>query len=384
MLKHEPTKISDLLNDLYPTDLHCYPKSLSNNRQKYVTLDMFAIGASDGKVYFVLRNGKIDKIIQAHNGAVLCVKWNFDGTGLASSGEDGLVKIWSKNGMLRSTLAANSVPTHSLAWSPQSDQIIYTSDSKIVIKSLTPNSKPHEWKGHDGIILKIDWNQNNNLIISGGEDCRYKVWDVVGRLLYSSELHEFPITALTWSPDGSLFAVGSFNTLKLCDKTGWTYSLDKPPIQSIYSLSWSNDSTQIAGACANGNVIFAHVVNKRIEWKSFEATVIGRKNINIKNVVTNVNDQLDFRDYVTKVSFKFGYFIVITTSQCSIYKTNNLNIPHTFDLKEPNVNFLIQSDKHFILVDSSTVCLYSYEGRLVLNLKWIGMKIEALNKQTIR
>lgn len=32
-----------------------------------------------------------------------------------------------------------------------------------------------QWKGHDGIVLKVDWNPINNLIISGGEDCKYKV-----------------------------------------------------------------------------------------------------------------------------------------------------------------------------------------------------------------
>ena len=32
-----------------------------------------------------------------------------------------------------------------------------------------------KWKAHDGIILKVDWNSVNNLIISGGEDCKYKV-----------------------------------------------------------------------------------------------------------------------------------------------------------------------------------------------------------------
>jgi len=48
----------------------------------------------------------------------------------------------------------------------------------------------------------------------------YKVWDSYGRLLYVSAAHDYPITAVSWSPDGDVFAVGSFNTLRLCDKTG--------------------------------------------------------------------------------------------------------------------------------------------------------------------
>ena len=47
-----------------------------------------------------------------------------------------------------------------------------------------------------------------------------QVWDSYGRLLYSSSPHDYPVTSLAWAPDGEVFAVGSFNTLRLCDKTG--------------------------------------------------------------------------------------------------------------------------------------------------------------------
>lgn len=110
-----------------------------------------------------------------------------------------------------------------------------------------------------------------------------------------------------------LFGVGSFNTLRLCDKIGWSHSLDKPATGSIYKIAWSADGTQViqyqnlqlntfsrlhikvqkalkfyhhvpylnvlnvqvACGCGNGNVLFAHVVEKRLEWKDYEATVTG-------------------------------------------------------------------------------------------------------------
>ena len=376
---HEPTKLSDLPKDLYPTDIHCCAKS---GQQK--VSDLIVLAASDGKYHFISRNGRIEKSVDGHTGAVLAVRWNRDGSALATSGEDGLVKVWSKSGMLRSTLAANPVPTYCITWSPKSDQILYTLDKNLIIKPLAPNSKPIEWKAHDGVILKVDWNASNDLIISGAEDRRYKVWDSMGRILFTSATHEFPITSIAWAPDGSLFAVGSYNTLKLCDKYGWSYSLDKPHIQSLFGLCWSSDSTQIAGACANGNVIFSHVIDRRVEWKSYEVQVLGRKSINVKNVLNGVEDELEFRDYVIKVSLEFNHMIVITTSQCFIYKTNNWTAPHSFDLKQANISLILQSDRQFILIDSTNVGLYSYEGRLMLNIKWVGMRIDSLTADTIR
>lgn len=47
-----------------------------------------------------------------------------------------------------------------------------------------------------------------------------QVWDVYGRQLYCSQPHDYPVTSVSWSPSGDLFAVGSYNTLRLCDKTG--------------------------------------------------------------------------------------------------------------------------------------------------------------------
>ena len=35
-----------------------------------------------------------------------------------------------------------------------------------------------QWKAHEGVILNVDWNPVNSLILSGGEDCRYKVGGV--------------------------------------------------------------------------------------------------------------------------------------------------------------------------------------------------------------
>lgn len=58
-----------------------------------------------------------------------------------------------------------------------------------------------------------------------------QVWDSFGRLLYFSLAYDYPVTSLSWAPDGEVFVVGSFNTLRLCDKTGV-----RPLI--LYSLSF--------------------------------------------------------------------------------------------------------------------------------------------------
>lgn len=55
------------------------------------------------------------------------------------------------------------------------DHVLYSSGKSLVIKPLQPGSKPSQWKAHDGLILATDWSMANNLIVSGGEDRKYKV-----------------------------------------------------------------------------------------------------------------------------------------------------------------------------------------------------------------
>jgi len=49
------------------------------------------------------KTGKIEKNVpEAHGSAIISIKWSYEGAALATSGEDGQIKIWSRGGMLRS------------------------------------------------------------------------------------------------------------------------------------------------------------------------------------------------------------------------------------------------------------------------------------------
>ena len=176
---------------------------------------LFIVSTSEVKIlmyrYFIL---SVPQFKTFYRGACLTGRWSHDGAGIVTGGEDGAVKIWSRSGMLRSTLAANSVPVYALAWSPDASAVLYAVDKLLTIKPLAPNSKPMQWRAHDGLILCVDWSPSNSRIVSGGEDCRYRVWDQFGRQLYNSAQHDYPITSVSWSADGQLFAVGSYNTLR--------------------------------------------------------------------------------------------------------------------------------------------------------------------------
>lgn len=54
---------------------------------------------------------------------------------------------------------------------------------------------------------------------------------------------------------------------------------------------------------------------------------------------------------------------------CSV---TNWNTPTIFDLKEGSVSLIIQAEKHFLVVDNTSIYIYSYDGRLQCSPKFPG------------
>ena len=175
LLQDETTPLVKFSKDFYPIDMSCLGGGGAGGKGGKSQASLFVVTSSDGKFHLISQGGRIEKSVDAHKGAVLTGRWSHDSNALVTSGEDGKIKIWSRSGMLRSTLIQSGPCVYCAAWSPESDRVAYTAGKHIVIQPLQPSSKPVKWKAHDEIALKLDWSLVNNMIVSGGEDCKYKV-----------------------------------------------------------------------------------------------------------------------------------------------------------------------------------------------------------------
>lgn len=267
-------------------------------------------------------------------------------------------------------------------WSPDNN-ILYTQEKNIYIQPTTPGKKATHWKAHDGIVLTADWSPANNLIISGGEDCKYRVWDSYGRQLYCSASYDHVITSVKWSPNGDVFAVGAFEMIRLCDKSGWSYSFNKHEAGSIMKLDWNRDGTVVAGAGGNGGVLFGYIVDRGLNCGNIEVLLDENNKINVSDCLNEMNDELDFKDRVVTMSLKHQHLVVATTSQVFIYDTQNWTSPFVIEIKEP-ISLIIQGAKYMVLIDSGqNLNIYNYEGRLISSPKSQGLRVEFLNKNSI-
>lgn len=127
------------------------------------------------------------------------------------------------------------------------------------------------------------------------------------------------ITSIKWAPNGEVFAVGSFEMLRLCDKSGWSHSFDKPQTGSLLNMAWSNDGTILAGAGGSGSVCFGYIVDRKMNWNNIEAFLDEDEKITVTDYLHELNEVLDFPERVVAMSIKFGFMIVATTTCVYIY-----------------------------------------------------------------
>ena len=256
----------------------------SPNGVKYQNDLLLVAACSNGSIQFMKTNCtdshtslSVEKRVKAHTGACLRVKWDTDGSSLVTSGEDGEVKVWSGTGHLRTKLSSFNEAVYGIAWGPKNESVLAAHGSTITIIQTQGQGKTVQWeaqkrkKGASSILLTVDWNNVNNLIICGGEDCYYRIFDEQGICLYISPPQCNVITSVSWAPNGLVFAVGSFNTLQLCDQKGWAHSLEYLQVGSIMDTAWAQDSTGLLAACGNRSIAIATILEKKTEWGGLSA-----------------------------------------------------------------------------------------------------------------
>ncbi|XP_076269721.1 intraflagellar transport protein Oseg5 [Rhynchophorus ferrugineus] len=377
---NQPTRIAQLDKDLFATDMQFLPR-MGSTLGKHG--DLILVTCADGKFHIINKTGRIERSVEGHKGAILVGQWGNDGTGLLTAGEDGFIKIWSRGGMLRSTVVSSDSSVYGACWSPDSQSIAYTQGKCVVIKQLAPNTKPLRWKAHEGLVLCLVWSAAADILVSGGEDCKYRVWDNQGRPMFSSAHHDHHITSIAWTPAGDLFAVGSYNTLRLCDYSGWSRCLEKPTTGSIYKIAWSSDGTQLAGACANGHVFFAHIIERHVHYLNYTASLSERKVVTVKNILDDTVEYLELPERVIQMAMRYDHLVLTTPSQCFIYGANNWNTPFIFELKDGAVNHLELTEKNLLIIEKNNIGIYNYQGKLTGQPRWPNMRLDYLRSALI-
>ena len=209
--------------------------------------------------------------LNRHSKPVHCIEWAADGTRFATVSDDGLICVWSADGEKLSETATESVHSPIVTFSRNLDRVAVVSSEdmvplvkregggKVVIYSLPDgnvvsrfdaraprnpsavvNSKIHS------VVFSPDEKQ---LVIAGSDESTghslstrkglVSFWDVAtGQNIRRTNEPNFPATALAYSEDGKLLAVGNSGWGGEAEKSGeiLIWQTDKDNQRKLHSL----------------------------------------------------------------------------------------------------------------------------------------------------
>jgi len=321
------------------------------------------VGTSEGRMLTLNSSGRVEKEVEAHLGAVTKVSWSKDGTSICTAGEDATVKVWSATATFRFTIEKADKVITSLTWI-NNNTVMFSSGNLIFIHSLDQVQDSRAWQAHAGSILQADYNETFCLVISSGEDRKFKIWNDHGLLLYTSQQFAFPFYSLQWSPLGTFLGIAN-NEFVLGDHTGRIISRLNVPECTAVDAAWNRDGSHFAVAGADGNIYFGEIVNRKAIWHNLEAFL----NEDGRIVVTDIHENRvvetldpDGRS-VVNMSLAFNFLVVATTSHVYIWEIPRSSTPVLIDIASPVIGIL-QTDCYCALLTSDrSLLIYEYDGR---------------------
>jgi WD40 repeat protein len=215
--------------------------------------------------------GKFQVSLDGHTGGVFSISLSPDGTGLASGGADGRVRLWAmKSGKTvepRARLRGHEGEVNSVSWSPDGRRLASGSaDATIRLWTLDSERGSEEQtllKGHDSGVNSISWSPDGSRLASGGANGSVLLWS--GESESGAEPlavlvgHDGGVNSIGWSPDGKRLASGGADgTVRLWSGESGGGREPLAVLQGheagVSSISWGPKGTVLASGSADGSV----------------------------------------------------------------------------------------------------------------------------------
>lgn len=249
-------------------------------------------GVINGEEYLAYGSGKMailrpvknldnaEVIFVNHPSNVTAVTISPDGTWVASGDEGGSVLIWESTGK-RDVKHTYNIGTGitDIRFSKDGKKFVAGGDGRWDYVKAYPVGKTNAIGKIDRItkrVLSMDWSPTEDIVVTADENLEVNVFKgPIFKHATRIQKHTRYPNVVRFAPNGETFAtVGSDSKINLYSKEGeflrsFSEEKDVSHTASIYGLSWSADSTQVATAGADKTVKVWNVADGTLvqQWK---------------------------------------------------------------------------------------------------------------------
>ncbi|XP_018023000.1 transcription initiation factor TFIID subunit 5 isoform X2 [Hyalella azteca] len=198
------------------------------------------------------RSGETQRNLMGHSGPVTAVSVSPDKALLASSGQDGTVRIWSlQTWTCVVVLRGHIYPVWSVRFSPHGYYLVTGGHDRTARLWTTDQHLPLRiFAGHYSDVDVVEFHPNSNYVASGSSDRSVRLWDCSnGACVRIFTGHKGTVSAVNFSPCGRYLASGSCDArILVWDLGGHGNALAALSSHSdtIHTLAFSREGTILA------------------------------------------------------------------------------------------------------------------------------------------
>ncbi|WP_445627966.1 protein kinase domain-containing protein [Nostoc sp. DSM 114167] len=188
--------------------------------------------------------------LQGHENSVLSVAISPDGKTIASSGDNGTIKLWNlATGKLIASLKGHFQQVNVVVISPDGKLLVSASDDNTIkIWNLATRKQIRTLTGHSDSVHALAISADSETLVSASDDNTIKIWDLAtGEQIRTLAGHTFWVRSVAISPNGVILASGSFDkTIKI-----WNLAKGYP----IRTLEGNSQTVTTVAISPNGKTL---------------------------------------------------------------------------------------------------------------------------------